>query len=80
MSETEILDTYTIITQHYEKYLKQHGVKPISLKSKNGTYTKDVLVLVYLVKDYPNTESLSKQELTEFIRIFYPDVVDVQQE
>lgn len=79
MSETEILHTYTIIAQYYEKYLKQHGVKPISLKSKNGAYTKDALVLVRLAKGYPNTETLSKQELTEFIRIFYPDVVDVQQ-
>lgn len=60
MNETEILDTYTIITQHYEKYLKQHGVKPISLKSKNGAYTKDALVLVRLAKGYPNTETLSK--------------------
>lgn len=79
MTENEIFDTYETITQHYERYLKQFGVKPVRLKEKGGSYTKDGLVLVRLARGYPDTETLSKQELTNFVRIFYPDVSDVQQ-
>ncbi|MGC8927774.1 MAG: DNA methyltransferase [Myxococcota bacterium] len=44
-----------------------------------GNYTKDALVLVYLAQDYPDTKKVSKEELTQFIRQYYPDVPDVQQ-
>lgn len=79
MNEKEILQIYNIISTKYEKYLKQYGVKHINLQDKNSSYTKDALVLVYLAKDYPNTQAISKQELTDFIRKFYPEVNDVQQ-
>jgi len=49
------------------------------LKNANGEYTKDALALVYLARFYPSTVIVTKQELTAFIRRFYPNVNDVQQ-
>lgn len=43
--------------------LKKHNIKSINLYDKNGNYTKEALVLIYLAKDYPNTKVVSKQEL-----------------
>ncbi|MGC8894135.1 MAG: hypothetical protein ACP5QG_04725 [candidate division WOR-3 bacterium] len=48
------------------------------LKGPRG-YTQAALVLVYLAHGYPNTRSVSKREITEFIRQYYPDVPDVQE-
>ena len=79
MNDKEILEIYALISENYQKYLKNLGVKQIHLKDKSGKYTKDALVLVYLAKDYPHTKAVSKQELTNFIREFYPEVSDVQQ-
>ncbi|MCX2682959.1 hypothetical protein OQH60_03665 [Campylobacter sp. MIT 21-1685] len=79
LSEQEILQTFNLITQYYEKYLKDYGIKPTKLKNTNGQYTKDALVLAYLARNYPNTRAVSKAQLTDFIRAFYPDVSDVQQ-
>jgi hypothetical protein len=75
----EIEDTYNVISDFYNKYLKSYGVILPKLKNKNLEYTKDALVLVYLAYNYPNQKVVTKQELTEFIRRFYPDVNDVQQ-
>lgn len=79
MNEKEILQSYEIISKFYEKYLKDYKVKVINLKDKSGKFSKDALVLVYLAQNYPNTRAISKAELTEFIRTFYPQVSDVQQ-
>lgn len=79
MNEQKISKTFELITEYYEKYLKGYGVKSIKLKDSKGNYTKDALVLVYLAQNYPDTKAISKTELTEFIRQFYPDVSDVQQ-
>ena len=79
MNEQEILETFKIITKYYEECLKDYGVKSIKLKDSKGNYTKDALVLVYLARNYPNTKAISKTELTDFVRKFYPDVSDVQQ-
>lgn len=79
MNEREILETFEMITKYYEEYLKDCGVKSIKLKDSKGNYTKDTLVLVYLARNYPNTKAISKTELTDFVRKFYPDVSDVQQ-
>jgi hypothetical protein len=49
------------------------------LRDKKGNFTKDALVLVYLAKDYPNTQPVTKTELTNFIRTFFPNTNDVQQ-
>lgn len=79
MNGNEILEHYKIINEYYEKYLKIHRVKAINLKDKSGKFSKDALVLIYLSQNYPNTRFVSKAELTEFIRTFYPKVNDVQQ-
>jgi len=36
-------------------------------------------VLVYLSYGYPDTRKVSKEELTKFVRSYYPDTNDVQQ-
>lgn len=79
LSDKAIKKIYDMICGYHEKYLKQYGVKLPKLTDTQGNYTKDALVLVYLAQDYPNTKKASKGELTQFIRQYYSDVVDVQQ-
>lgn len=79
MTDEDIHATYQIIEAYYNKYLKPYGVKHVNLKDKNGNYTKDALVLIYLARNYPNTLPVSKNELTFFVRRFYPETPDVQQ-
>lgn len=78
MTDSEIEDIYAMIADFHEKYLKNHGVRLPRLR-RGGAFTKDALVLVYLAQGYPNTSIVSKDELTEFIRNYYPRVKDVQQ-
>jgi hypothetical protein len=78
LSDKEIKDTYAMIHSYHDKYLKQYGVKMPKLTGLKG-FTKDALTLVYLAQGYPRTREVSKSELTEFIRGFYPEVNDVQQ-
>lgn len=78
MNDDEIIKLYALIKQHHEKYLSKHGVILPSLK-RDGEFTKEALVLTYLAQGYPNTVKVSKDELTQFIRRFYPSVNDVQQ-
>jgi len=70
---------YFTLMQFHQKYLKQYAVKLPRLFDNNGNYTKDALVLCYLAQGYLNTKTVSKEELTKFIRYFYPDTNDVQQ-
>ena len=49
------------------------------LYGSKGNFTKDALVLIYLTYDYPNTRKVSKEELTRFVRSYYPNTNDVQQ-
>ncbi len=79
MEEKKIQEIYETITSFHQKHLKKHGVKLPKLKDKNDSYTKDALTLVYLANGYPNTRIVSKNELTNFIREFFPDTLDVQQ-
>lgn len=78
LTRKEIKKIYKMISSYYKRYLKQHGVKMPKLAGKKG-FTKDALTLVYLAQGYPNTRKVSKEELTEFVRRFYPRVTDVQQ-
>lgn len=78
LTDAEINATYDLISEYHSKFLKSHGVILPNLKWGNN-YTKDALVLVYLAQGYPNTEIVSKTELTEFIKVFYPATNDVQQ-
>lgn len=79
LSKSEINKQYKIIKSYYERFLKKFGVKLPKLKNVDKKYTKDALTLVYLSNGYPNTTSVSKTELTKFVRSFYPEVNDVQQ-
>jgi len=79
LSDEEIKKIYDMICKHHEKQLKQYGVKLPRLTDSEGNHTKDALVLVYLSQGYPNTKEVSKGELTQFIRQYYPDTADVQQ-
>lgn len=78
MTDEEIESIFSVIRNNYEIYIKKYGVKEVSLK-KNGKYTKNALVLVYLARGYPNTSEVSKSDLTVFIRQYYPETTDVQQ-
>lgn len=70
--------TYEIIESYHEKHLDKLGVILPKLKSGDN-YTKDALTLVYLAQGYPQTRAVTKAELTDFIRNYYPDTNDVQQ-
>lgn len=77
LSEKTIIKTYKKLEKYYKNYLKRYGVKLPRLKGKKG-FTKDALILVYLAQGYPKTRKVTKVELTEFIREFYPATPDVQ--
>ena len=79
LSNNKIKYLYEIICDYHRKYLNKYGVKLPSLTNAKEDFTKDALVLVYLVQDYLNTKKVSKGELTQFIRQYYPEVNDVQQ-
>ncbi|MCX7908219.1 MAG: hypothetical protein N2560_01695 [Ignavibacteria bacterium] len=79
MSEEDIKNIYDLISQYYEQYLKSKGVTLPKLFNSKGKFTKNSLVLVYLARNYPHTRVVSKEELTEFVRRFYPNTNDVQQ-
>lgn len=78
LSDKQIDDTYELLERYHQEYLADCGVALPSLRKKDG-YTKDALVLVYLAQGYPHTRAVSKDELTDFIRRYYPDTNDVQQ-
>lgn len=78
LSDEQINKTYNLISQYYNKYLKNHGVVLPNL-FRETNYTKGALVLVYLAQGYPKTRIVSKTELTDFIKKYYPDTNDVQQ-
>ena len=68
----------SVIKPNWEKNLKSKGVKLPTFKEKEN-FTHKVLVLCYLAKDYPTFKSITKEELTLFVRIFYPDTNDEQE-
>ena len=78
LSDEKIKSIYEMVCNYYNKYLKSKWVKLPNLENSKG-YTKDALILVYLAQDYPNTQKISKEELTQFIRQYYPNTNDVQQ-
>ena len=55
MKEKEITDIYKMLSEYYEKHLRDKGVKLPRLR-KNGQFTKDALALVYLARNYPKTQ------------------------
>lgn len=79
LQDADIERIYNILVEYHSRYLQEHGVKLPALRDSRGNYIRDALVLVYLAQDYPHTKSVTKEELTEFIRHFYPKTADVQQ-
>ena len=79
MNNKQIQDIYELIAKMHAKYLAQYGVILPKLRGANGKYIKDAIVLCALAENYPNTQIISKERLTAFVRRFYPDVIDVQQ-
>jgi len=79
LNKKSIENIYKTICEFHEKYLKQFGVKLPKLYDSQSNFTKDALVLVYLAYDYPNTRKVSKEELTKFVRSYYPNTNDIQQ-
>lgn len=78
LNKGKIKEIYKMIKDYWEKYLKKEEVKLPKLENK-GRFTKDALTLVFLANGYPHNKPVTKSELTEFIREFYPDITDVQQ-
>lgn len=79
LNKKSIEGIYKMIAEFHEKYLKRYGVKLSKLYDAQKHFTKDALVLVYLAYDYPKTRKVSKDELTKFVRSYYPNTNDVQQ-
>jgi hypothetical protein len=79
LNQQSIEAIYKIVESYHQKYLQKLGVKIPKLYDKNKKFVKDALALVYLAYDYPNTRIVTKNELTLFIRSFYPDFDDMQQ-
>ena len=79
MKQKMIYKIYKKIEQYHKECLEKHGVSLPKLKNNKGLYTKDALILIYLSQNYPNTKKATKQELTQFIRKYYPNTNDVQQ-
>lgn len=79
LTDEQIRQIYALLEDCHGRYLAQWGVKLPTLRKANGEYTLAALTLVYLAQGYPATRHVSKSELTEFVRAFYPQVNDVQQ-
>ncbi|MDD5528105.1 MAG: hypothetical protein PHO56_03995 [Patescibacteria group bacterium] len=79
LNKKSIENIYQTVFEYHKKYLKKFGVKLPKLYDLKGGFTKDGLVLVYLAYDYPKTRIVSKEELTKFVRSYYPNTNDVQQ-
>lgn len=78
MNDNKILEIYKILEDYHKKYLKKYNVKLPRLYFR-GKYSKGALSLIYLARNYPKTHTVTKKELTDFIRNYYPDTNDVQQ-
>ncbi|MBU4332435.1 hypothetical protein KKD19_01590 [Patescibacteria group bacterium] len=79
LTKANINKQYKFIKEYHSKYLKKFGVKLPKLYDKNKKITKNALVLIYLSLGYPKTREITKTELTQFVRKFYPETNDVQQ-
>ena len=79
LADGQIHKTYDLLADYHARYLAKQGVKLPELVRPDGRFTQAALVLVYLAQGYPDTKTVSKSELTEFVRIFHPQATDVQQ-
>ena len=75
LSDRALRKIYATLQAFHREHLYSRGVKLPALKDARGGHTKDALVLAYLAKDWPNTRPVHKSELTQFVRLYYPDVM-----
>lgn len=78
-TDEEIQRTYDLVADYHAKYLAQYGVKLPQLRRASGEYQQIALVLVYLARGYPDVKTVSKSELTQYMRRYVPGINDVQQ-
>lgn len=78
-SDAEIQQTYDLLADYHGKHLNELGVKLPQLRKSNGDYVLSALTLVYLARGYPDVKTVSKSELTQFMRQYVPEINDVQQ-
>ena len=78
-SDAEIQRTYDRVAAYHAKYLAEFDVKLPQLRRANGDYVQTALALVYLARGYPDVKTVSKSELTQFMRQHVPGINDVQQ-
>lgn len=78
-SDAEIQQTYDLIAEFHGKHLEELGVKLPQLRKASGDYVLSALTLVYLARGYPDVKTVSKSELTQFMRQYVPEINDVQQ-
>lgn len=73
LTDAEIQAKYKEIEAYHKKYLKDKGIKLPHLKW-GDKYTEDALALIRLSEGYPNTKAVSKEELTDFVHAYRPDL------
>lgn len=76
LTDSEIERAYEELIEIHKNHLEDFGVKLPRLKSGNN-FTKYALVLIYLYKNF--NQKVSKTELTNFMKEYYPNTNDVQQ-
>ncbi len=76
LTDSEIENAYEELKEIHKNNLEGLGVKLPRLKTGNK-FTKYALVLIYLYKKF--NQKVSKTELTNFMKKYYPDINDVQQ-
>ena len=79
MDRNEIQHYYNELQRvHKENSLEiEFGIKLPKLFNKNGTYVKNALCLVLLYSRFQSP--VTKNDLTSFIQVFFPNINDVQQ-
>jgi hypothetical protein len=78
MKKDELIKLYESLKKEHENHkLESFGIKLPKLYGYDKQFTKDALTLVYLYSKFK--KKITKEELTIFIKSFYPNVNDVQQ-
>lgn len=76
LADREIEGLYAEIKTIWEKNLESKGIKIPNLR-RGDNYTKYALVLIKLYQNYKKV--VSKSDLTDFVKLYYPGINDVQQ-
>ena len=79
LADDDIRKTFDLLADYHARYLEKQGVNLPELNRPDGKFTQVALTLVYLAQGYPDTKTVTKSELTEFVRIYHPQATDVQQ-